>query len=264
MPQAAHTARMSSSGPDVMRVVVITDRHLMAAQFGSVANALAACTRIPPHTWLLVRDKDASDADRQAIGAAVLAAHAGWSGRLWHGAALNASTWPRTHHWDGSHWPQAEPLPPPNAAHQRWGCSRHDVDGVWAAALARASYVQFGPVWATPSKAGMGAPLGLGAVTAARGALDRVHRAERGDQAAAPALAAAHARSRKPRPPTQLIAIGGIDGPQRAEDACAAGANGVAVIRAIWAAPDPNAALAALHRGVTAGLGRYALQHALF
>ena len=78
-----------------------------------------------------------------------------------------------------------------------------------------ADYATFGPVWATPSKAGYGAPVGL----------DRLREA-----------------SRLGLP---LVALGGVE-PALAPQAVAAGAAGVAVIRAWLTGPDPAAAVRAL------------------
>jgi thiamine-phosphate pyrophosphorylase len=84
------------------------------------------------------------------------------------------------------------------------GASRHDLDGARAAAAAGADLIVLGPIWETPGK---GAPLGLAALTAARADLP------------------AH---------VELCAIGGIDSPERAAAAAAAGADRVAAIRAYW------------------------------
>ncbi|GAA1505264.1 thiamine phosphate synthase [Nocardioides humi] len=78
---------------------------------------------------------------------------------------------------------------------------------VVAAAEAGADYAGFGPVFATSSKAGLPASLGVAAVTAAAGTLP-------------------------------LVAIGGISA-ATAGEVRAAGADGVAVIGAIWRHPDP-------------------------
>jgi len=98
------------------------------------------------------------------------------------------------------------------------GVSTHHPDEVAAAAAAGADFAVFGPIFATPSKATYGAPQGLDALARARRA------------AALP-----------------LFAIGGVD----ADTAAAvrgAGADGIAVIRAVLAAPDPAAAARALRR----------------
>lgn len=76
------------------------------------------------------------------------------------------------------------------------GVSRHapDLDS-------GADLVQLGPIFETPSKPGVPA-LGLAAL--------------------------------RPRPTGRLVAVGGIDTPERARDAAKAGADAVAVIRAAW------------------------------
>jgi thiamine-phosphate pyrophosphorylase len=80
-----------------------------------------------------------------------------------------------------------------------------------------ADFAFFGPVYPTPSKASFGPAQGVEALR---------------DAAAC-------------RPALPVLAIGGITA-ATAPAACAAGAHGVAVIRAILAAPDPAAATRAL------------------
>lgn len=99
------------------------------------------------------------------------------------------------------------------------GVSRHA-----AVAQPETDLVQLGPIWATPSKAGLGEPLGAAALTA-----QRAHGA------------------------TVIVAVGGIDGPVRAEAAAHAGADAVAVIRALWLAEDPAAMAGALVAAVDRG-----------
>jgi thiamine-phosphate pyrophosphorylase len=77
------------------------------------------------------------------------------------------------------------------------GVSRHAPDANTGADL-----VHLGPIFETPSKPGM-PPLGLDALRAPHGT-------------------------------AKLVAIGGIDTPERARDAAMAGADAVAVIRAAW------------------------------
>jgi thiamine-phosphate pyrophosphorylase len=86
------------------------------------------------------------------------------------------------------------------------GASRHDAAAAIAAAIAGADLVHLGPIWATPSKRGLGEPLGREALTAARHGI--------GERAA-------------------LVAVGGIDA-ARAALARTAGAHAVAAIRAAW------------------------------
>jgi thiamine-phosphate pyrophosphorylase len=97
------------------------------------------------------------------------------------------------------------------------GKSTHSLDQAHAAQGEGADYIGFGPIFATPSKAQYGAPLGIDVLAAV---------------ATLP-----------------VVAIGGIT----AESAAAvrhAGAAGVAVVRAILDAADPGAAAAALVEAV--------------
>ena len=87
------------------------------------------------------------------------------------------------------------------------GATCRSREEVVAAARAGADYAGFGPVFASQSKAGLPTPLGPEAVTAAAGVLP-------------------------------LMAIGGID-TVSAPALVDAGADGVAVIGAIWRHPDP-------------------------
>ncbi len=90
------------------------------------------------------------------------------------------------------------------------GCSRHSAAAAAQAVRAGADLVQLGPIWATPSKEGMGEPLGEAALAEARRSI--------GDAAC-------------------VVAVGGVDGP-RAPAARAAGAHAVAAIRAAWRAGE--------------------------
>jgi thiamine-phosphate pyrophosphorylase len=100
------------------------------------------------------------------------------------------------------------------------GVSTHHPDEVRAAAAAGADFAVLGPIFATPSKAAYGAPLGLDVLARARAAT-----------------------------PLPVFAIGGVDA-TNARAARARGAAGVAVIRAVLAAADPAAAAAALRDAV--------------
>lgn len=110
------------------------------------------------------------------------------------------------------------------------GVSTHGTDSAVAAAQAGADVVVCGPLWATPSKAGMGAPLGPDGL---RAVCNRVA-----------AAAAAPSRAR-------LYALGGITDVARARAAMAAGVHGIAGIRAFMAAPDPARAAAELYQALT-------------
>jgi thiamine-phosphate pyrophosphorylase len=95
------------------------------------------------------------------------------------------------------------------------GVSCHSAPDVVRARDGGADYATFSPVWDTPSKRAYGPPVGLSALAEA-------------------------ARLGLP-----LVALGGV-GPENARQAFAAGASGVAVIRAWLAVPDPAAAVEAL------------------
>jgi thiamine-phosphate pyrophosphorylase len=122
---------------------------------------------------------------------------------------------------DGVHLGQGD-LPPsrlPERARRRLlvGRSTHDAEQLRAAAAEPVDYVAFGPIFGTRSKVSPYAPRGLAKLREA-------------------VLLAA------PRP---LIAIGGVDS-GNAADMIRAGAAGVAVISAVAAADDPEAATRAL------------------
>jgi thiamine-phosphate pyrophosphorylase len=97
----------------------------------------------------------------------------------------------------------------------RVGVSTHTIEEVQAAEAARADFVVFGPVFETPSKQGLLATRGL------------------------PGLAAATASAALP-----VLALGGIT-PERGPLCRNAGARGLACIRAILSAADPEVETAA-------------------
>jgi thiamine-phosphate pyrophosphorylase len=89
------------------------------------------------------------------------------------------------------------------------GVSCHSVEGVKSAARDGASYVFFGPVFATPSKAGMGKPQGVAGLAEACRSVS-----------------------------IPVLAIGGIT-LENAAACIKAGAAGIAAIRLFQDAPDP-------------------------
>lgn len=110
---------------------------------------------------------------------------------------------------DGVHLPEAGlPIAAARALAPRLliGCSRHDAARAADAVAAGADLVHLGPIWSTPSKAGLGEPLGVGALARARQLV--------GERAC-------------------LVAVGGLDA-ARAGEARRAGAHAVAAIRAAW------------------------------
>ena len=103
------------------------------------------------------------------------------------------------------------------------GVSTHSVWEVCRAWALRPSYIACGPIHATTSKAMPWQPQGLGNLAFWSQLL-----------------------------PTPVVAIGGMT-TERAHDAAAQGARGVALITAITQSPDPEAACAALTQAVTTG-----------
>lgn len=218
--------------PITERLYLVTDRHLCGGDEEELVRRVAAALAGVPRGAMLVqlREKDLDDdallrlanllrpVTRDA-GARLLV-----NGRV--GVAVEA-------HADGVHQPDG-------ALDVDWaraafggaglvGASTHSPEQAARAAKAGADLVLIGPVWDTPSKAGMGAPLGVEAVGAAREAASKVGRAT-------------------------LFAIGGIEGPERAAEAVRAGAAGVAVVRAVLGASEPGVAAAALLTAVEGAL----------
>ena len=112
------------------------------------------------------------------------------------------------------------------------GCSAHSVEAVLAAAALGADYVQLGTMFATQTHPGK-IPEGPGLATECRRALDELE---------APPL---RARSATPL----LIGVGGVDA-TNAATLVEAGCDGVAVIRGISDARDPEAAARAICRAL--------------
>lgn len=92
------------------------------------------------------------------------------------------------------------------------GCSTHTLEELREAEEGGADFVTFGPVYATPSKASFGPPVGV------------------------PALAEACGKARIP-----VFALGGV-GPENVGEIARAGSFGAALISAIIAARDPRTA----------------------
>jgi thiamine-phosphate pyrophosphorylase len=190
------------------RLVIVTDRR-QARDLPAQLDAMLAA--IPPHGAIVqVREKDLGGAALLAITQEVVdvardRARVLVNDRL--DVALAAGA-------DGVHLPEnGMPIADARALGARIvGCSRHSPAAARAALAAGADLVLLGPIYATPSKAAYGAPLGVGAL--AGGA--------------------------------RVYAIGGIETAEQAAACRAAGADGVAAIRALWTAPDPGAVARAL------------------
>jgi thiamine-phosphate pyrophosphorylase len=103
------------------------------------------------------------------------------------------------------------------------GASTHSLEGAKSAASCGASYIFFGPVFATPSKASYGDPQGLDRLAEVCGAVD-----------------------------IPVLAIGGITR-ENAQSCLSAGAAGIAAIRLFQDASEPEGTIERI-RGLVAGL----------
>jgi len=109
------------------------------------------------------------------------------------------------------------------------GVSTHSLPEIEAAKEAGADYLFHGPVFDTPSKRAYGLPVGLDLIRAYKSALQDSQRVQ--------------VRSSSPK--TKVYGLGGITF-ENAPSVIAAGADGVAVIRAVYAAKDPAKSVASL------------------
>ena len=189
------------------RLYLISDRR--RAPDGDLLACLdAACAA--GVRLIQLREKDLSARDLLTLGTQVrdLAARHGArlliNGRIDVALALGA----------GVHLPSDDP---PVAEARRLlgpdaliGVSTHHLDEALAAARQGADFVTFGPVYDTPSKRGMGKPVGVAALSRAASAC-----------------------------PVPLLALGGIDR-RRVAAVMARGCHGVAMISEIVAATDPG------------------------
>jgi thiamine-phosphate pyrophosphorylase len=200
----------------VPRAYLITDRHATAGR-PLVEVVRAALAGAPPGTVAVqLREKDLQGGSAGALTAlarelrAVTAAAGAAlyvNDRIDVALAVGA---------DGVHL-GGRSLSPADVARVAPGLgvavSAHGrADVVAAAGSPNVRFAVFGPVFETPSKRGFGPPLGLEALRAATDA------------------------------GLPLLAIGGVS-PPRAAACLAAGAQGVAAIRAVMGAPDPGQAI---------------------
>lgn len=195
-------------------VHAITDRLLAPDLPGMARRAMRG---LPPGAVALhLREKDLGGRELLALARALLAACDEAGQLLLVNDRIDVALAAGAH---GVHLPSAGV--PPEEARRLLGPSRlvgvscHGFDDVRRARAAGADFATFGPIFETPSKRAYGPPVGLEALRAA-------------------------ARLGLP-----LIALGGVDA-SSAPAAVAAGAHGVAAIRAWATAPDPARALAAL------------------
>lgn len=199
------------------RLYLITDRHTVAG--GDLVAALAAAVHGGVRLVQL-REKDLPLDELRALAneirGVLRSVHGRWlvnvdrdRARLELARELGA---------DGVHLTSTSPVDVHEVRERLGGSalvgiSTHSIVEIERAAERRADFATFGPVFATPSKAGLGEPVGAAAV----------ERAVR----AAPAL--------------PVFALGGIDVHQL-DEVMGTGVYGVAMIRACLAARDPSTA----------------------
>ena len=189
------------------RLLVITDRR--AAPGGDVVAAVrAALAGAAGQALVQVREKDLAGRDLLAMVRAILAMGA----RVVVNDRADVAIAAGAH---GVHLPEkslsveeARALLGPEGL---VGASVHSVEG--AVAKAGADYLVMGPVWDSPGKTACGIEVLAAAVRSVS---------------------------------TPIFAVGGIDSAARAAAARAAGAHGVAAIRALMSSSDPAAAARSL------------------
>jgi thiamine-phosphate pyrophosphorylase len=205
---------------DIARLHVVTPDQADPTILASVIDAGAR--------WLQIRTKSGSDAERLARTVAVVAAcrSAGATALVNDRVDLAAAAYA-----DGVHL-GLDDLPV--AAARRLldtslgpgaivGATCRNPDQARLAAAAGASYLGVGPVYATTTKSGLPAPIGLAGLAAVVAAVD-----------------------------LPVIAISGID-LDRVPDVLATGAHGVAVVGAVFGAADPARATRHLLDAVDGG-----------
>ena len=202
------------------RLYIVTDRHEAAGR--DLEEIVAAAARGGAGA-IQLREKDLSARDLYALGARLQAALAPYkvplliNDRLDVALALDAAGV----HLAGHSLPTAVARRVLGGS-KLLGVSTHSVEEARCAAEEGADFIVFGPVFTTPSKVAYGPPQGLQHLTT-------VVRAVR----------------------IPVLAIGGIDHtnlPQVVQ----AGAYGVAMIRAVLAAPDPYKATRQLRAALAA------------
>lgn len=195
-------------------VHLITDRRLAPELAARLDRALAGAP--PGRVAVHLREKDLAGRDLLALARSLGAVCRARGQRLLVNDRVDVALAAGA---DGVHLPAAG-LPPAEVRRLLGpsalvGVSCHSAADVLRARDGGATYATFGPVHDTPSKRAFGAPVGLAALREA-------------------------ARLGLP-----LVALGGVDA-GNAPDAVAAGAAGVAAIRAWLVGPDPRGAVAAL------------------
>jgi thiamine-phosphate pyrophosphorylase len=204
-------------------VHLLTDRRLVP---DLAARAAAALAGVPPGAAAVhLREKDLGGRDLLALAVALREVCRARRQLLLVNDRVDVALAAGA---DGVHLPAAGVPPadarrvlPPSAL---VGVSCHSADDVARARDGGASYAFLSPIFDTPSKRGYGPPLGVEALRAA---------------------------SKLGLP---LVALGGVT-PERVPALLAAGAAGVAAIRAWLEGPDPAAPVAALVAAAARGRG---------
>jgi thiamine-phosphate pyrophosphorylase len=207
------------TGGALPRLYIVTDRHLPRGR--SLIEVIDDALRGAP-ALVQLREKDLGGGPLRRLAAELLEVTRARGARLLINERVDVAMAVGA---DGVHLPErgfpiaeARALLGPDAL---IGASTHDPAGVARAVAAGVNLVVCGPVWPTPSKPGSS---GFGTA----GLRDAVRAAGQ----------------------TPLYALGGVDTPDRAGHCVAAGAHGVAGIRAFLAAADPCTATRALFDSV--------------
>jgi thiamine-phosphate pyrophosphorylase len=193
-------------------LLVITDRRLAAGPLEEViAGALRGGCR-----WLSLREKDMAHEERVALLNSLVGFARPFGARVTVNGDVAAA---RAAGAGGVHLPAGTS---PAAARRALGAgaligvSAHTIAEAASAARAGADYVTLSPIFPSATKPGYGPPLGRAGLAEAARALT-----------------------------VPVVALGGVTA-ANAADCLAAGAEGVAVLGAVMAAADPEAATARL------------------
>ena len=197
-------------------LTLITDRSLCA---GSLLDAVRKATIVGGADIVQLREKDLDARELLELAAAIKEITSETGAKLIVNHSIDVAL---TVDADGIHlgWRSLMPedvrelLGPDKLV----GVSVHSLMELLGAEYGGADYVQFGPIFDTPSKRGLVEPLGV----------DVIRRAK--EKATIP-----------------VTVVGGIK-EENAADVSAAGADGIAVISAILSAPDPQVAACRLKR----------------
>ena len=205
-----------------MHVVVITDRRLWAGE--ELASRVELILRAVPRgsVAIQVREKDLDGGPLLRLAREIVEVARPAGAQVWINERVDVALIAGA---DGVHLPERGiSIADARAVGSRLlvGASRHTTAATKHAGASGFDLVQLGPIWAVPDKA---EPIGTTALAIRR------------------SLPAS----------TTLVAVGGVDSPERARAAAAAGADAVAVVRAAWTSRDPDAAIAALVEAVAAG-----------